>query len=413
MKPDEPKSDQKEEPLLPQRSMARAPESILAQSNHDAAANVIRTKINNLYDTQATVDATPADSESATPLDDINPYQRTHTEHISPSADQWKKYHTAWQDYYQRYYENYYTHHLRLAKQQQSVDSQIATLPTEEHKGFFTHQPEPQPGIDEIPTTEEAMFDLRQQLLGRVQESAKKAKQSRHFMPILSGVVVVIIFLFLQYNRVLIANVSAYISPGNIDPQNIIIDPNSNFTVSPESKLIIPKINVDVPVAYDVGNDYNSQMAAMQNGVAHFAIPGASSHPGQIGNTVIAGHSSNDLFDGGDYKFIFAQLEKLNIGDTIYANYKSKRYTYTVTKKEVVTPNDVNKLVYGTAKPVLTLLTCTPLGTSINRLLVTAEQISPDPNKSTTAPISTIDDNPSIPGSSPTLLERLFNINWN
>jgi len=128
---------------------------------------------------------------------------------------------------------------------------------------------------------------------------------------------------------------------------------------------------------------------------------------------VIAGHSSNDLFDGGDYKFIFAQLEKLNIGDTIYANYKSKRYTYTVTKKEVVTPNDVNKLVYGTAKPVLTLLTCTPLGTSINRLLVTAEQISPDPNKSTTAPISTIDDNPSIPGSSPTLLERLFNINWN
>src|SRR5680860_355925 len=235
MKPDEPKSDQKEEPLLPQRSMARAPESILAQSNHDAAANVIRTKINNLYDTQATVDATPADSESATPLDDINPYQRTHTEHISPSADQWKKYHTAWQDYYQRYYENYYTHNLRLAKQQQSVDSQIATLPTEEHKGFFTHQPEPQPGIDEIPTTEEAMFDLRQQLLGRVQESAKKAKQSRHFMPILSGVVVVIIFLFLQYNRVLIANVSAYISPGNIDPQNIIIDPNSNFTVSPES----------------------------------------------------------------------------------------------------------------------------------------------------------------------------------
>jgi len=413
MKPDEPKSDQRGEPLLPQRSMARAPEPAKTQQNQDAAANVIRTKINNLYDTQATLTPNPVADEKATQLEDVNPYQRTHTEHTSPSAEQWKKYHTAWQDYYQRYYENYYTHHLRLAKQQQAVESQVSTLPAAEHKGYFTHQSEPQPGIDEAPTTEEAMFDLHQQLLGKVQDSARKVKQSRHFMPILSGVVVVLIFLFLQYNRVLIANVSAYISPGNIDPQNIIIDPNSNLTVTPEPRLIIPKINVDVPVAYDVGNDYNSQMTAMQNGVAHFAIPGASSHPGQIGNTVIAGHSSNDLFDGGEYKFIFAQLEKLNKGDTIYANYKSKRYTYTVTKKEVVAPIDVNKLVYAITKPVLTLLTCTPLGTSTNRLLVTAEQISPDPNLSAAAPVDTVDNNSSIPGSSPTLLERLFNFNWN
>ena len=103
MKPDEPKSDQRGEPLLPQRSMARAPEPAKTQQNQDAAANVIRTKINNLYDTQATLTPNPVADEKATQLEDVNPYQRTHTEHTSPSAEQWKKYHTAWQDYYQRY----------------------------------------------------------------------------------------------------------------------------------------------------------------------------------------------------------------------------------------------------------------------------------------------------------------------
>jgi hypothetical protein len=90
--------------------------------------------------------------------------------------------------------------------------------------------------------------------------------------------------MFLQYNRLLISNVMAYVSPGSIDPQNIVIDPSTDIEVGPDSQLIIPKINVDVPVFYDVGSDYASQMKAMENGVAHFAIAGASSHPGQIGH---------------------------------------------------------------------------------------------------------------------------------
>ena len=146
----------------------------------------------------------------------------------------------------------------------------------------------------------------------------------------------------------------------------------------------------------------------MEKGVAHFAIPGASSKPGQIGNTAISGHSSNDLFDSGDYKFIFAQLDRLEVGDTIYANYEGKRYTYVVTNKEVVTPKEVSKLVYPTDKPVLTLITCTPLGTALNRLLVTAEQVSPDP--AAAAPSQQVEsgNDAAMPGSAPTLFEKLF-----
>lgn len=168
-----------------------------------------------------------------------------------------------------------------------------------------------------------------------------------------------------------------------------------------------------MPVNYDVGNDYKSQMAAMNHGLAHFAIPGASSHPGEIGNTAIAGHSSADLFANNDYKFIFVHLDKLVKGDSIYANYQGKRYTYIVTGKEVVKPNQVDKLIYETTKPVMTLITCTPVGTAESRLLVTAEQVSPDPSQSKPSSIKAESETASIPGTPPNFFEKLFSGNWN
>lgn len=412
MKPEEHNSSQSGMSLSQQGLTPNTPEKQSSQPSQAATAQIIRSQIDNLYENQNISTETNTEPVGkSTPLEDINPYQRTHSENPNIQTNDWKHYHTAWQNYYQKYYEGYYKQHLEKEKRATNNNSISGQRPRSisrsDHNYFANHhttQSEPK----KILTTDEAIFDMRQELIGKVNQSAAKIRKSRHFIPIISGLIVILIFVFLQYNRLLISNVMAYVSPGNIDPQNIVIDPNTDLAVGPEPRLIIPKINVDVPVLYDVGNDYTSQMAAMAKGVAQFATPGANSHPGQIGNTVISGHSSNDLLDAGDYKFIFAQLDKLNIDDTIYANYNSLRYTYIVSKKEVVKPNEVNKLVYPTTKPVLTLLTCTPVGTSLNRLLVTAEQISPDPNKSTEAPISNKSTITSIPGNSPTFFERLF-----
>lgn len=355
----------------------------------EAAATVIRGKIDAIF----------GDNSVAS-----NPYAREHTPHPLPQADQWKEYHTAWQQYYQQYYEHYY-------------QQQTAQQP--QHTGYFgadnTLAQPMTPTADEATTIskDEALYELRQKLLGKVQASAHQIRKSRHFVPILAASLVVLAFVFVQFNRNIISTVQAYVAPGSVDPQNIVIDPGADVAVSPEPRLIIPKINVDVPVVYGVGTDEVSQLKAMEKGVAHFAIPGASSRPGEIGNTVLSGHSSNDLFDPGEYKFIFAQLEKMQGGDTIYANYEGKRYTYVVTKKEVVRPTEVSKLVYPTDKPVMTLITCTPLGTAIDRLLVTAEQVSPDPAKAASAPEGSgqAGQEAAMPGNSPTFVERLFGIN--
>ena len=377
-----------------------------AHAQQAAAANVLRSQIDSLYG-EATTDTPSAQPATQTPTasTDTNPYHRTHSAHPLPEAEQWKEYHSAWQNYYQKYYENYYT-----AQTTPAATAPEDTTP-QKHEGYFASQPiEPEQESPEELSNDQALLELRQKLLGKVQASASKIRGSRHFVPIISALAVVLLFVFVQYNQVFIANVKAYVTPGSIDPQNIVVDPTVDVVVSDESRLIIPKINVDVPVTYDVGTDNDSQMAAMVNGLAHFPIAGASSHPGEVGNTVLAGHSSNDLFEVGDYKFIFAQLEKLKVGDSIYANYHGKRYTYVVTRSEVVKPTEVNKLVYQTDKPILTLITCTPLGTALNRLLVTAEQVSPDPTAAAAAPAGSgqADTTTAIPGDNGTLLQKLF-----
>ena len=130
-----------------------------------------------------------------------------------------------------------------------------------------------------------------------------------------------------------------------LDPATLIVDPNASSTVSSDPRLIIPKINVDAPIVWDANTASKESLdAAMDKGVAWFNIQGASARPGEKGNFVLSGHSSNDWLDRGDYKFIFAPLERMKAGDTIYVNYNSTRYVYTITHTKVVKPTDVAAL---------------------------------------------------------------------
>ena len=393
----------------------------IADSNRhygqDQTANLVRGQIDAIYQLdpnhQQRID--PADSTISTPQPTTppaqntgnlqydhqqsttdSPYARTHSEtqhQIQPRT--WEKYHSAWQSYYQQYYERYYMGQVHETKKalesKQAKDKEVQTAEM---------------------TQDEAIYDLRGKLRQQIQARATKVRKSRHFMPAIAAITVMVLFLFLQYNRVLFANVAAYVSPGDMDPSTLVVDPSAAVDVGPEPKLIIPKITVQVPIVWDaIASDQNSLNAAMDRGVAWFNIPGANAHPGEKGNFVVSGHSSNDWLDKGDYKFIFARLEQLSVGDTIYVNYNSKRYTYTITNTQVVKPTDVGALIGDNSKPRITLVTCTPLGTALNRLLVFADQVSPDPNAAAaTTESSSSSTATKMPSNSPTFLQRIFGI---
>ena len=333
---------------------------------------------------------------------------------LKSDSAEWKKYHSAWQQYYQKYYSDYYSKAAKSYLENEKLkDERKALDDARNQSGEVLENPQ----LPTDPTEEEEqniLADLRKTIRKHAKIEAGKKRKHRRLIPIIAGLLVVLLILFLQYNRLVFAPIMAYVSPGNSEDTGIsALDPTVSTAVGPDNRLIIPKLNVDVPVNFGISNDTATINAAMEHGVAQFSIPGASAMPGEIGNLVITGHSAGDVYSSNQYKFIFSGLERLTNGDLIYIDYQGVRYTYTVVKMETVEPSNVAALVYETNKPMLTLITCTPLGTSRYRLLVTAEQINPAPSGATQQ--EHVDDGgattteTAMPQNEPTFFERIWN----
>lgn len=399
MQPQNNRSQSPYSPAIPQHNTTLHVDTRQNTAN-EQAANVVRNQIDSIYnnDPNATTAAEPIGATGPIPYtpsnpEAPNPYERSHDE-TQHQIDQtaWQRYHSAWQSYYQQYYERYYVGQVHETKQ--ALERQAAKEQTQQNTTL---------------SEEEAIYELRNDLIGKIRKRATKVRKSRHFWPIIASLSVMLVFLFLQYNRFLFAEISAYVRPGTVDQANIVVNPADDSSITKDDRLIIPKINVDVPIIWTANAaDQNSLNQAMNDGVAWFNIQQAHSRPGENGNFVLSGHSSNDWLDQGSYKFIFAPLEQMKVDDTFYVNYSQKRYMYKVTSTRVVAPTDVNSLATDNTKPMITLITCTPLGTALNRLLVFADQVSPDPTLAATPTAVTDASASKMPTNSPTLWERIF-----
>lgn len=146
-----------------------------------------------------------------------------------------------------------------------------------------------------------------------------------------------------------------------------------------ENKVVIPKIGKNIPLL-DIkptvvsGQDElnNIFMQELEKGIIRY--PG-SVKPGNDGNTFIFGHSSNFPWIKGDYNDVFALLDKVVYDDYVYVYYDQKKYTYKIREKKVVRPGDVSVLKRNKGKNEITLMTCRPIGTTLNRLLVVWELV--------------------------------------
>lgn len=98
-----------------------------------------------------------------------------------------------------------------------------------------------------------------------------------------------------------------------------------------------------------------------------------TSLPGQLGNTVIFGHSSLPIFfNPKNYKSIFTTLPDLKKDDRILINFDGVAYTYKVFELKIIAPTDVSVLEQSYNNSYLTLITCVPPGTYLKRLAVRA-----------------------------------------
>ncbi len=237
----------------------------------------------------------------------------------------------------------------------------------------------------------------------RVPQQAKRQLKSL-FFGLSMGALVLLVFLFGFFNEVIIA---PFIQPSRHASATPIILTSQDLAPGSTPEVIIPKINVEIPVDYTQTSSNESDIeGSLQNGVVHYPT---TTVPGQKGNAAFFGHSSNNIFNPGKYKFAFVLLHTLVPGDIFYLTYNQKVYTYRVYDKKIVSPKDVSVLdnVDGRVATA-TLITCDPPGTSLNRLVVWGEQVSPDPTANGDSSTSNATTQPTVLASNgPTLWGRL------
>lgn len=368
-----------------------------AQRQQNTAAALARQKVLEAYKHQTSNFHSPADKKPeqetapkpavtvAKPVATAKPTTTAITNTTTPQikTEDWRKYHSAWQDYYQKYYGEYYGKAARdyIARERMKYERDAA-LREAKNKAEAERKAITSNATAGEKDSKAVQADFKAKIQEKVSRRAKKVRKSRHFVPILVGSIILILGLLFQYNQVIVANVVAFMSPGGSEVNDITaVDPTVSANVHEKPTLMIPKLNVEVPIVFGSKTDVKSMNVAMSNGVANFKITGASAAPGEIGNFVVSGHSAGNIYQQSDYKFIFSGLTRMKTGDLIYTDYGRQRYTYRVVGSTVVNPSDVSALrkiaTDHPGKPMITLITCTPLGTSKYRLLVYGEQIHP------------------------------------
>ncbi len=171
-------------------------------------------------------------------------------------------------------------------------------------------------------------------------------------------------------------NVSASQNIPNLKSNDTSTDTSStqdkqNTAVS--YNLLITAISLSAPISISVdGNNKEEYNKALENGVAHLK---GSALPGKNGNAFIFGHSSFGADKPGNYKEVFVKLNDLNIGDIIDIQSPDIAYKYKVTDKKTVAANDVTVAKQNMALKQITLMTCWPIGSTKERLVIIGELI--------------------------------------
>lgn len=393
-------------------SQQRKSDQDKVKQQQEAAANLVRSKLNRLYGEEPSAKQELAKVKKLEATQSTLSKHQQYMEELSKSGRSLAEIQTAWHDYYQKLpdsekhkvWREFYSQNAK--KRQQSVQAGLTEQQKkleaerksrdEENKQYKPHHP---------PKTS----SRKKEILEHVAKRAKKGEKSSHFHALAFGIgmgsLVLLILLFSFFNERFI---TPFIRPSqNVSATSIIVDPAQAGNVGPEPKIIIPKINVESPVVYDVGSiEEKAIQKGLERGVVHYSI---TPNPGEKGNSVIVGHSSSNILNSGRYKFAFLLLKSLENGDTFYVQKDGQRYVYKVFNKYVTSPTDISVLNPTDRPATMTLITCDPPGLSVNRLIIQGEQIYPDPSTNKDSSVNLTDEAKpdELAGNAPSLWQRI------
>lgn len=163
-----------------------------------------------------------------------------------------------------------------------------------------------------------------------------------------------------EYNEIVKKSDISMVDPftsKNLGSVNILDNQDEIFAY-----LVIPKINVNLPIFLDASYDHMLKGVGQVSGTS---IPVG----GKSTRSVLAGHRGwwTDIF--------LLYVNDLVEGDRFYIKRGEKTLTYEVFSKEVISPYDWEKLRVVDGEDIVTILTCTPYPAFTHRLLINARRV--------------------------------------
>lgn len=129
----------------------------------------------------------------------------------------------------------------------------------------------------------------------------------------------------------------------------------SYISTNLEGIMYIDKISLKLPIL---------RGATQKNLSYGLASVESLAEPGGFGNYAVAGHRNRT------YGRNFNRLDEVIIGDKVIIETKDGKFTYVITEKFRVLPEETDVLLGSRREKTITLITCDPVGSPTHRLIL-------------------------------------------
>lgn len=186
----------------------------------------------------------------------------------------------------------------------------------------------------------------------------------------------------LASGAILNANAHVAVGDGTSTDESLVYGDILNATGSGfMGRLLYSALAIDLPIYHGTSDQ------TLEHGVGH--LEGTSLPVGGIGTrAVLTAHR------GLASAKLFTDLDKAQMGDTFTVSVLDQVLTYQVVDIQVIQPEDTEELLADPNRDLVTLVTCTPLGINSHRILVTAQRVTPTPERDVVAAHA----KPDLPG---------------
>lgn len=265
-------------------------------SHNQNAVDLIRDKLDRMYKSEPDANDEVSEAEQVE-------HRSKHQQfmyNLGASGKDLATIQTEWHNYYQglsatekhQVWQEFYASQSRLMNQSPVSTRSDTPQRRVQHKQPMSHSARPKPPkLRDARSAQEVQKAIRHNITAGGKLEAKHQLQSLLF-GFGIGLIVIFIFMFGFFNEVLIAPL---IQPSRAQADTPLIVNASSVAPTPNPEVIIPKINVEIPVDY---SETSTNETAIENdlegGVVHYPT---TVLPGQDGNAAFFGHSSNNIFN--------------------------------------------------------------------------------------------------------------------